>query len=150
MDDGEIVPNPGATTMDIAFDIALAAHLLSLLAAGAAVIGVPVVIARMQLATPEARPLLGGIVQSLGRAAQIALAVLLISGPLMIWLRYGGVEGLNSWFWVKMALIVVMLGAMIVGGRLRAGGNVAAASVVAWVSRAALVGVILAAVLTFE
>jgi uncharacterized membrane protein len=136
--------------MDIAFDVALAAHLLSLLAAGAALIGIPVVFARMQSATPEMRPVLGGIAQSLGRAAQIAFAVLIISGPLMIWLRYGGVEGLNNWFWVKMALIVVMIGAMIVGGRLRAAGNVAAAGTIAWVSRAALVGVIIAAVLTFE
>jgi hypothetical protein len=136
--------------MDIAFDIALMAHLLSLLAAGAALIGIPVVAARMGSATAEARPLLGGIVQSLGRAAQISFAVLIVSGPLMVWLRYGGVEGLNSWFWVKMALIVVMIGAMIVGGRLRAAGNVAAAGSVAWVSRAALVGVVIAAVLTFE
>jgi hypothetical protein len=136
--------------MDIAFDIALMAHLLSLLAAGAALIGLPVVAARMGSATAETRPLLGGIVQSLGRAAQISFAVLIVSGPLMVWLRYGGVEGLNSWFWVKMALIVVMIGAMIVGGRLRAAGNVAAAGSVAWVSRAALVGVVIAAVLTFE
>ena len=136
--------------MDIAFDVALAAHLLSLLAAGAALIGIPVVFARMRTATPEMRPVLGEIVQSLGRAAQIAFAVLIISGPLMIWLRYGGVDGLNYWFWVKMVLIVVMIGAMIIGGRLRATGNVAAAGAIAWVSRAALVGVIIAAVLTFE
>ena len=136
--------------MDIAFDIALMAHLLSLLAAGAALIGIPVVAARMGSATAETRPQLGGIGPSLGRAAQISFAVLIVSGPLMVWLRYGGVEGLNSWFWVKMALIVVMIGAMIVGGRLRAAGNVAAAGSVAWVSRAALVGVVIAAVLTFE
>ena len=136
--------------MDIAFDIALVAHLLSLLAAGVALIGVPVVIARMKGATPELRSTLGGIIQAFGRTAQIAFGVLIISGPLMIWLRYGGVEGLSNWFWVKMALIVVMIGAMIVGGRLRAAGNVAAAGTVAWVSRVALVGVIIAAVLTFE
>jgi hypothetical protein len=136
--------------MDIAFDIALIAHLLSLVAAGAAVVGVPIVMAQMRTATPEMRPALGGIVKAFGRSAQIAFAVLIISGPLMIWLRYGGVEGLGSWFWVKMALIVVMIGAMIVGGRLRAAGNVAAAGTVAWVSRAALLGVIVAAVLTFN
>ena len=53
----------------------------------------------MQSAAPEARPVLGGIVQTLGRSAQIAFAVLIISGPLMVWLRYGGVEGLSNWFW---------------------------------------------------
>jgi protoporphyrinogen IX oxidase len=136
--------------MDIAFDVALAAHLLSLLAAGAAVTGIPLIVARMRTATPEMRPVFAGIVQSFGRVAQIAFAGLIISGPLMIWLRYGGVEGLNGWFWVKMALIVVMVGAMILGGRLRAGGHIVAAGAIAWVSRAALVGVILAAVLTFE
>lgn len=136
--------------MDIAFDIALIAHLLSLVAAGAAVVSVPIVVAQMRTATPEMRPVLGGIIQGFGRSAQIAFAVLIISGPLMIWLRYGGVEGLGPWFWVKMALIVVMIGAMIVGGRLRAAGNVAAAGAVAWVSRAALLGVIVAAVLTFN
>jgi protoporphyrinogen IX oxidase len=136
--------------MDIAFYLAFAVHMLSLVAAGAAVVGVPVVMAQMRTASPEARPMLGGIVASLGRAAQLAFAGLIVSGPLMIWLRYGGIDGLNAWFWVKMALIVVMIGAMIVGGRLRASGNIAAATSVAWVSRAALVGVVIAAVLTFE
>ena len=136
--------------MDIAFDVALVAHLLSLVAAGAAVVGVPIVMAQMRIASPEMRPVLGGIVKGFGRSAQIAFAVLIISGPLMVWLRYGGVDGLGPWFWVKMALIVVMIGAMIVGGRLRAMGNMTAASAAGWVSRAALRGVIVAAVLTFN
>ena len=89
--------------MDIAFDLALTAHMLSLLAAGVALIGLPIVIARMRGATPELRSALGGIVKAFGRTAQIAFGVLIVSGPLMVWLRYGGVDGLNSWFWVKMA-----------------------------------------------
>ena len=134
--------------MDLVFDVLLTLHLLALLAAGAAVVGVPVLMGRMATVGPELRPTFGGVAQSLGRAAQGAFLTLLVTGGLMVWVRFGGVDGLSVWFWVKMGLIVVMAVAMAVGGRLR--GNPQAATVVAWVSRLALIGVVLSAVLAFN
>ena len=134
--------------MDIVFDLLLAAHLLSLPAAGAAVVGVPVLMSRLATVGPELRPTFGGVAQSLGRVAQTAFAVLLITGVLMVWVRFGGVEGLSIWFWVKMALIVVMAVAMAASNRLR--GNPEAASIAGWVSRVALAGVVLSAVIAFN
>ena len=140
--------------MDIWFDLALLAHLLSLMAAGATVIAMPLIGQRMATASPEMRGSLGGLAQQIGRYSQIAFGVLLISGPIMLWLRFGGIEGASPWFWVKMALIVVMAVAMGVGGRFRGkpGDKRAAtiANAAANVSRLALLGIVIAAVLAFN
>lgn len=136
--------------MDVVFDLALMAHLLSLLAAGGVVIAMPLIADRMAGAPPEARPLLGAIAQRIGIFSRVAFLVLLISGPLMVWIRFGGVAGMNVWFWVKMGLIVLMIVAMVANGYFRKQGNMAAAGAVANLSRLALVGVILSAVLAFN
>ena len=76
-----------------------------------------------------------------------SVRVLVLSGGLMLWLRYGGVDGMNMWFWVKMALVVVIILALItsVVGR----GRVHPA-VLGWVTRLSLLGVVIAAVLAFN
>lgn len=142
--------------MDTLFDLALMAHLLSLLAAGAAVVAMPLIGGRLATAAPEARPVLGSIAQQIGLFSRVAFGVLLVSGPLMVWLRFGGVAGLSTWFWVKMALIVVMAASMAIGGRYRqkslTGDKQAAgvAKMAANVSRLALLGVVVTAVLAFN
>jgi len=82
--------------------------------------------------------------------SRIAFGVLIITGPLMVWLGYGGVAGLNAWFWVKMALVVVMAISIGANDALRRRGNAAAAGVAANISRAALVCIVIAAVLAFN
>src|SRR5579872_7244507 len=103
--------------MDIVFDLLLMAHLMALLAAGATVVAIPMIGTRLATASPEVRPILGGLAQQISGFARIAFGVLLVSGPLMVWLRFGGVAGMTPWFWVKMGLIVVMAVAMGVNGR---------------------------------
>lgn len=142
--------------MDIVFDLLLMAHLLSLLAAGAVVVVMPMIGARMASVSPETRGVLGGLAQRIGLFSRIAFGVLLVSGPLMVWIRFGGVEGMTIWFWIKMALIVLMAVGMGVSGRARATakpGDARAAAIAkagANVSRVSLVGVIVAAVLAFN
>ena len=133
--------------MNILFDLLLAAHLLSLLAAGGVVVAVPFIAGRIPATAPELRPVLGSIAGQIGIVARVAFAVLLVSGPLMVWLRFGGVAALGSWFWVKMALIVVMAVGMGANDALRRQGRLAQAGMAANVSRLALVGVVIAAVL---
>ena len=108
----------------------------------------------MAAAPPEMHAALGGLAQQIGRFSRIAFGVLLISGPVMLWLRFGGIEGASPWFWVKMALIVIMAVAIGVGGRFRdkPGDKRAAiiATTAANVSRLALLGIVIAAVLAFN
>ena len=53
--------------MDIVFDLLLTLHLLALLSAGAAVVGVPVLMGRMATVGPELRPTFGSVAQPRGR-----------------------------------------------------------------------------------
>ena len=39
--------------------------------------------------------------------ASAGVALLLVSGPLLVWLKYGGFEAMPPWFWVKMVLVVI-------------------------------------------
>jgi hypothetical protein len=40
---------------------------------------------------------------------------LLVTGPLIFWLKYGNAAP-NVWFWVKMVLVLVLLGVVIFAG----------------------------------
>lgn len=142
--------------MDILFDIALFAHLISLFAVGAIVIAVPAVAGPMATAAPDVRGLLGGIAKQIGALSRLAFLVLLVSGPLMVWLRFGGIDGMNAWFWVKMGLIVVVIACMLANGYFRAraqkgdAGAARLAGVAANLSRLSLVGIVATAVLAFN
>ena len=53
----------------------------------------------------------------------------------MIWVRYGGIDGMNAWFWAKMVLVGVIVVALTVGaigrGRVNPG-------VLGWITRLSL------------
>jgi uncharacterized membrane protein len=142
--------------MDIWFSLLLLVHLLALVAAGATAVVMPIIGGRMAAATPEVRTNLMVISDRLSLNTRIALGALLISGPLMLWLRYGGVDGASVWFWIKMALVAAMLVAVIVssvnGKRVLAGDRQAAVLQrrIGMVNRVAFLGVIIAAVLAFN
>jgi putative membrane protein len=42
-----------------------------------------------------------------GRLGAAGIAILVTTGPLMLWLKFGGAAGLSSWFWVKMTLVAI-------------------------------------------
>ena len=134
--------------MDIVFDILLICHLLAFGVAAATAIGMPIVARRMAGATPEVRTQLGGIAGRLSLNSRIAVGVLVLSGPLMVWARYGGVDGFGTWFWVKMTLVAIIVIAM-VAGALAPRGSINPA-ILGWVTRLALLGVVIAAVLAFN
>jgi hypothetical protein len=133
--------------MDYFFDFLLICHLVALGVGATTAIGMPIVASRMAGATPEGRQLLGGIVGRLGRNSRIAVGVLILTGLLMVWVRYGGVDGMNAWFWVKMALVVVIVVAMVVGAVAKGRINPA---LLGWISRLSLLGIVIAAVLAFN
>ena len=130
-------------------------HLVSLAAGGAATFGIPVVGGKIGGANPETRPLLFSIVHGLSRIGRTALGLLIITGPLLVWLKYGGTSGFTFWFWVKMVLVVLLLGVVIYAGintkKAEAGDREAAmrAPKIGMTATALFVLVIGSAVLTF-
>jgi protoporphyrinogen IX oxidase len=38
----------------------------------------------------------------------VGTAVMIVTGLLMLWLKFGGFVGMSWWFWLKMAMVVVV------------------------------------------
>ena len=134
--------------MDITFELLLLAHIGALVFGTATAIAMPVIMSRMAAATPDGRQMLGGIGQRLGKNSQIAFVVLLITGVGMVFARYGGVDGLGVWFWVKMAFVALVIVMMILGALLKPGTIKPVVQM--WVMRIALIGIIVSAVFAFN
>ena len=92
----------------------------------------------------------------LSRVGTIGLVVLLVTGPLMVWLRFDGTTGFRWWFWLKMVLVavaVVGVGLHQWGGRRLRGGDKSALRMMLIGGRAAgisMVLVVLCAVFAFN
>jgi len=61
----------------------------------------------------------------LTRFGHWGIIVLLVSGPILLFVRYGGFDGLSHWFWAKMVLVVVLAGGVVISAmsarKMRAG-----------------------------
>lgn len=134
--------------MDIVFDVLLICHLIAFGVGATTAIGMPIVMRRMAGAAPETRAQLGGIAGRLGLNSRIAVGVLVLTGALMVWVRYGGVDGFGNWFWAKMTLVAILVIAMVTGA-LAPRGSINPA-ILGWVTRLALLGVVISAVLAFN
>lgn len=142
--------------MDVVVNLLIWAHILAFVAGGSNSVVGPVIASRLGSATPDMRMGYYGVMNTMAQVGKVAMVVLLITGPLILFLRYGGVAGASVWFWVKMALIVVMLSAIIYGGinakKAQAGDAEAGrrAGVAHRITGLAFAGVLLAAVLAFN
>jgi uncharacterized membrane protein len=141
--------------MDVVNTILLWLHFIGLALGGAASFGIPVVGSRMMGAAPETRPLLLGIVHGLSRVGRAGLGLLIVTGPLLIWLKFGGVGEISGWFWVKMVLVLLLIAGIIYSGLLLKrleGGDASVAPRLPRLGMAnttVLVLIVLAAALTF-
>ena len=124
--------------MEIVTNILFWIHLSALSLGGAGAFGLPVVGSMMPTATAETRPTLFKVAKGLSMVSRAGLGLLIITGPLMVWLKFGGTSGFTWWFWAKMVLVVLLLVTVIYAG-MNAGraekGDMAAAK------RAPMVGV---------
>lgn len=142
--------------MDIVIKLLLAVHIVAFVAGGAGSVVGLIVAPRLAGATAEARAAYFGVMNRLSSVGKLAMGALLVTGPLLLWLKYGGLGGANGWFWVKMVLVAVMLFGMIYGGinfKKAQGGDVAAGKRAAMARRItglSLLGVLLSAVLAFS
>jgi uncharacterized membrane protein len=97
--------------MDIAYIIGLLLffiHIVALVAGGANSVVMPIVGSKMATASPELRGNLMDIAVKLAKVGKVAMGTLLVSGILVLWLKWNWVVP-NFWFWVKMAGIVLMI-----------------------------------------
>ena len=60
---------------------------------------------RLVAAPANARTDLWAFETFFGRIGAAGIAILVTTGPLMLWLKFGGPAGLSRWFWVKMGLV---------------------------------------------
>lgn len=142
--------------MDAVNTILLWLHFMGLALGGAASFGIPVVGSRMRGATPETRPLLMGLAHGLSKVGRAGMGLLIVTGPLLIWLKYNGVGGISVWFWVKMVLVVLLIVGIVYSSRLlkrvQAGDASAGPMMprVGMANTALLVLIVLAAALAFN
>ena len=142
--------------MDIVINLLIWAHIMAFVAGGSNSVVGPVIAARLPSAAPDVRAGYYAVMERLAQTGKVAMVVLLVSGPLILWLKYGGLGGASAWFWIKMVLVVVMLAAIIYGGinakKAQAGDaeGERRAGVAHKVTGLAFAGVLLAAVFAFN
>lgn len=142
--------------MDAFIDILFWLHIVALVAGGSNSVVMPLIGGKLATAEGGTRQTLFSIGDQLAKIGKVSMAVLLVTGPLMLWLRFGGIGGMNGWFWLKMALIVVMLVAIVISGKALKQAEAGDMAAMARAERAGMVtalafaGVLLAAVFAFD
>ena len=141
--------------MDVLINLLIWVHVVAFVAGGSNSVVGPVIGARMATATPEQRRGHFGVMNTLSQVGKVAMVALLITGPLIMFMRYGGLGGASVWFWIKMVLVAVMLAAIIYGGiqfKKSQGGDAEAAKLADTahkITALAFLGVLLSAVFAF-
>lgn len=141
--------------MTVLITLLLWAHFVGLALGMGGGLGMSQVGPRLTTAAPEDRAAWWPLAGFFSRLSGVGLLLLLITGPLQLWLKYAGGAGLGVWFMVKMALVVLAIIAIGLSqwglARLKrgdeAGGKLMAVS--GPVSGLTVLAVILAAVFTF-
>ena len=129
-------------------------HFISLGLGATASFGIPTIAFAMPKTAPEARPALAALAGRLSIYGRSGLALLILTGIIMV-LTGPGVGAVSGWFWVKMALVVVLTGGVVMGLRLakraQAGdmGAAALARKVGLGNLTVLILILLSAVLAF-
>ncbi len=141
--------------MDIVNTLIIALHFLGLVIAMGSSVAFLLVMPRIASAGEGERDQLFGVGSGLMRNANIGLGVLWLTGILSVVLKYGGVDGLDFWFWTKIALVVVLSASIGMGSaafRRFKGGDKASGARLAMIGKINLITgtlIILTAVLAF-
>jgi protoporphyrinogen IX oxidase len=61
------------------------------------------------------------------------IIIAIVSGGLMLWVRYGGFDGITHWFWAKMGFLLILVAGVVTAAmsakKMRAGDAAAASRV---------------------
>src|SRR5688572_2070739 len=142
--------------MDILIKLLFWVHLLALVGGGASSVAMPIIGSKLATADGATRETLFEIAGRITKAGRGALGGLIVTGILLFWLKWDFSAPSMLWFGIKMALVLVLLGAVIVGGinfKKARGGDMAAgrtAGLAGQVAGLTLAGIVLAAVFAFN
>lgn len=142
--------------MEIVINVLIWIHLVALAVGGATAFGMPVVARQVGSATAESRPMLFAIMKGLSTLGRIGIGTLIVTGPLILWMKYGGFDGVSVWFWIKMVLVLALLAGVIYGGimfKRGTEGDAAAAQMMPRIGMAntiLLLGIVLCAAFAFS
>ena len=131
-------------------------HIAAFIAGGANSVIMPIIGPKIAAATPEVRAQLFDIVDRLAKVGKVAMGTLLVTGLLVLWLKWNWVPPNAVWFWIKMAAIVAMIFCIVQNERnskrARAGDREAAkrSQMFGQLTVAAFLVVILSAVFAFN
>lgn len=131
-------------------------HIVAFIAGGANSVIMPIVGPKIPTATPEVRAQLFDIIDRLAKVGKFAMGTLLVTGLLVLWLKWNWVPPNAIWFWIKMAAIVAMIFCIVQNERssklARAGDRDAAkrSQMFGQLTGAAFIIVILSAVFAFN
>jgi protoporphyrinogen IX oxidase len=102
---------------------------------------------RLIAAPADQRQLLWLLEAFFSRIGAAGLAILIVTGPLLLWLKFGGPSGLSGWFGAKMvAVIVAVIGVVLheTAGRRFRKGDESAVPLMFLGGRMAGIGIVLA------
>ena len=142
--------------MDIVNNLLFWLHFIGLGLGGVATFGLPVVGRQMPTSTAETRPTLFKIANGLSSIGRAGFGVLIITGPLLFWLKWSGSAPEMAWFIAKMVFVLLLLILVIVAGitsKRAQSGDMAAGKRMPMLSIIGLVlflGVLLCAVFAFN
>ena len=93
--------------MEAVFPVLLTLHFLGLVAGFGGGIALSQVGPRLANASEGELGVLGKLESSFTTIALVGVGLLLITGPLMLWSRFGDAAGLPVWFSLKMAFVAL-------------------------------------------
>lgn len=99
--------------MDIFNALLFWVHMAGLSLGGAAAFGLPVVGAQYGGATPEGRASLAKALDMLSKLGSAGMGLLILSGAVMIWTKFGGPAAMLPLFWGKIAVVIVLIVAIV-------------------------------------
>ncbi len=135
--------------MDVTFNALLFAHFVGLMLVAAAFIGLLGMLPRPGRDPEQSRS------PYLTRLGHWGIIIAIVSGGLMLWVRYDGFDGISHWFWSKMGFLLILVAGVVtaaVSAKKMRAGDVAAAGRVRLgrlVAAGALILTVLFAVMAF-
>lgn len=91
--------------MTATVDILIFLHLTAVAAGVGGGMAMSQVGPRLVAAAPDQREQLWPLATGITRIALLGLVVLLLTGPAVLWLKFGGMAGMSGWFWAKMGFV---------------------------------------------
>lgn len=135
--------------MDVTFNLLLFSHFVGLMLVATAFLGLLGMLPRPGRDPEQSRS------PYLTQLGHWGIIISIVSGGLMLWVRYEGFDGISHWFWSKMGFLLILIAGVVtaaMSARKMRAGDVAAAGRVRLgrlVAAVSLLLIVLTAVLAF-